>query len=191
MGNYGYALNSFRDSVKDEEGFRPKKYPDPKGKPTIGYGALIDASFPAAIRTAFPEKPKNWGQELASGRGSMTKGEAERLKQYHTETKFGEIRKSLGSDIFDRLHGDVQAGLADAHYRGSMLGPKGSPKTMALIRKGDLRAAADEFLKNDEYRYAKANPEKLGGVATRMEKFADTLRAHADYENSELPPRNP
>lgn len=186
--NYGYNTLTFKQELEPTEGFESKVKPDPKGIPTVGIGAKVDKDLPGTLRAVFPDKPKGWEYDLVKGRASITREEGQQLKDYQADQKFAQIRKALNPDIFDRLHNDVQVGLADAHYRGSMLGPKGSPKTMQLIRQGNLRAAADEFLDNDEYRFAKANPKKLGGVATRMEKFAQTLRDRADYQNTELPP---
>jgi GH24 family phage-related lysozyme (muramidase) len=64
---------------------------------------------------------------------------------------------------------NLQDNIISAFYRGSM---SGSPKTVALINKGDFSAAAKEFLNNQEYR----NALKSGsGVADRMEQVAKAL----------------
>lgn len=186
--NYGSNLATFKEKVKGNEGFSSKIYKDVYGNPTIGYGALVDKGFPKTLRTVFPDKPKGWEQEVATGRREISKDEAEQIKDYQATNKFEQIRQSLGQDVFDRLHGDVQVGLADANYRGSMLGKSGSPKTMELIRQGNLRAAGKEFLNNAEYRRAKANPGSAGGVIKRMEEFSKSLIQRADYSNPYLPP---
>jgi GH24 family phage-related lysozyme (muramidase) len=185
--HYANNLTTFKEKVKGNEGFSSKIYKDVYGNPTIGIGSLVNKDFPKTVRTVFPDKPKGWEHEVAAGRQEITRDEAEQLKDYQATNKFGEIRKELGQDIFDRLHDNVQVGLADAHYRGSMLGPSGSPKTMKLIRQGNLRAAGKEFLNNEEYRRAKASG-KMGGIVKRMEEFSKALIDNADYVRPYLLP---
>jgi GH24 family phage-related lysozyme (muramidase) len=185
--NYGSNLLAFREKVKENEGFRSKVYKDSYGNPTIGYGTLIDDSFPKTIAKLFPDKPKNWARQLSKGKVEMTQDEAEKIMSHHTTNKFDEIRREIGPDIFDRLHNKIQTGLADEHYRGGIGGGK-SPKTMDLIRQGKLKEAGKEFLDNEEYRKAKAPGSNSSGVGTRMDQLSNDMIQNAEYENTELPP---
>jgi GH24 family phage-related lysozyme (muramidase) len=187
--HYGSNLATFKEKVVGNEGYRGKVYKDVYGNKTVGIGSLVTPELPKTLRTVFPDKPKGWEQEIVAGRREISRNEAEQLKDYQATQKFDEIRKALDQDVFDRLHNEVQVGLADAHFRGSMLGKSGSPKTMELIRQGNLRAAGKEFLNNAEYRQAKASG-KLGGITKRMEDFSNTLIKHADYSNPYLQPVN-
>jgi len=185
--HYGSNLATFKEKVKGNEGFSSKIYKDVYGNPTIGFGALVDKGLPKTLRTVFPDKPKGWEQQVAAGKTEITRDEGEQLKDYQATQKFDQIRQALGQDTFDRLHNEVQVGLADANYRGSMLGKRGSPKTMEFIRQGNLRAAGKEFLNSAEFRKAKASG-KMGGIPKRMEDFSNALIRNADYSNPYLPP---
>ncbi len=89
---------------------------------------------------------------------------------------------------FNELPDNVKSELVASAYRG---GITGSPKTIALINKGDYEAAAKEFLNNKEYE----DPNTPVGVKRRMENLANAILSLAhqkgDTQYASKGSRNP
>ena len=78
---------------------------------------------------------------------------------------------------FDSLSNNLKKQIVSSWYRGSL---SGSPDTIDFINAGEWAKAADEFLKNDEYRAAIKPDAKNPGVAIRMKAVSDALRNEAN-----------
>jgi GH24 family phage-related lysozyme (muramidase) len=158
--------------LKQSEGWKPRLYKDHKGNPTIGHGALVDGSFKSTMKKVFPYQSDEWVKKVASGNMELTVSQGHDLLTHQAREKHGETRNMIGHEMFDSMHPELQTALTDAHFRGSL---KGSPKTLRLIKMGDLQGASKEFLDNDEYR---ESVKQGTGVHKRMENVAKTLAKH-------------
>lgn len=155
--------------LKQSEGWRPRLYKDHKGNPTVGHGALVDGSFKSTMKKVFPHQSDEWVKKVSSGNMELTAAQGHELLTYQAREKHNETRNMIGHDMFDNMHPELQTALTDAHFRGSL---RGSPKTMALIKAGDLQGASKEFLNNDEYRQS---VKQKTGVYKRMENVSKVL----------------
>tara|TARA_R110000782_G_C14576872_1_gene388052 strand:+ start:52 stop:528 length:477 start_codon:yes stop_codon:yes gene_type:complete len=89
--------------------------------------------------------------------------------------KEDELRSMLPD--YDMLPADFQEALMSSHYRGTL---RGSPTALKLIKQGNYKEAAAEYLDNDEYREA---VEKRLGTAGRFEREAAAiLKAGKDLQ---------
>jgi GH24 family phage-related lysozyme (muramidase) len=158
--------------LKQSEGWRSRVYKDHKGNATVGHGALVDSSFRGTMKQVFPKQSDEWINKVATGNTELTASQGHDLLSHQAKQKFGETRKMIGDKLFDTMHPELQTALSDAHFRGSL---RGSPKTLALIRAGDLSGASKEFLDNDEYRQSVKDKT---GVHKRMENISKTLAKH-------------
>lgn len=155
--------------LKQSEGWRPRLYKDHKGNPTIGHGALVDSSFHSTMKKVFPHQSDDWVKKVASGNMELTAAQGHQLLTHQAREKHGETRNMIGHEMFDSMHPELQTALTDAHFRGSL---RGSPKTLGLIKSGDLKGASEEFLNNDEYRQS---VKQKTGVHKRMENVSKAL----------------
>jgi GH24 family phage-related lysozyme (muramidase) len=153
--------------LRTKEGYEPRKYLDSKGKPTIGYGTLIDGSFDGTLQQVFPHQSKEWRQKVASGQTEITRDQAEALLSHHAKGKFDLAKKKIGEEVFDSLPNDLQMHLASETYRGML--PL-SAKTIAHIKRGDLQAASKEYIDADEYTKNTKN-----SIGKRMKELSDVL----------------
>ena len=80
------------------------------------------------------------------------------------------IRKALPN--YDSLPQYVKNGIISAWYRGD-LGPKATPKTMALMKAGDWSQAATEYLNSRDFKTG------FAGVKKRMQDNADAFTKFA------------
>ena len=171
--NQQQELDVVRDmlvpQLKQSEGWRPRLYKDHKGNPTIGHGALVDGSFKSTMKKVFPYQSDEWVKKVASGNMELTASQGHDLLTHQARQKHEETRNMIGHEMFDSMNPELQVALTDAHFRGSL---KGSPKTLGLIRAGDLQGASAEFLNNDEYRQSVKDNT---GVHKRMENTAKAL----------------
>lgn len=76
----------------------------------------------------------------------------------------------------------LQTEIVQAFYRGDF---PASKNTIALMKAGNFKQAAVEFLDNDEYRAAKNN-KNTRGIRNRMEAVAKALKAEAS-SNKDTP----
>ena len=162
---------TFIPYVKEHEGWRPSRYLDHKGNPTIGYGFLLDDSFDGTLSTVFPEKTPEWRRGIISGSGKMTEDEGTAVLSHLARGKFDKAREIIGGERFDTFSPELQTRLASENYRG-MLGK--SPKTLKHIQSGEYEAAAKEYLNARDYRENMEN-----SVGRRMLDLSDALNAEA------------
>jgi GH24 family phage-related lysozyme (muramidase) len=143
--------------IKRHEDFKPEPYLDTKNKWTIGIGTLIGKGTDADLKASPFYKKKideNTAKQIALG---------------DINKKIDLTKRLLGPEVFDSFSPKLQAQLISGAYRGDITG---SPKALALLKKGNFQGAAKEYLDNKEYREAK---QKESGVATRMEEVALTM----------------
>lgn len=127
------------DIIKRFEGFRSKPYRDPTGTLTVGYGFTRDI------------KP-------------MTKEEAEvRLVKEVSSFERG-VSKIIGRDRWEQLSDNQKAALISFAYNVG-LGNLRKSTLVKKIRQGDLRGAADEFLK-----WTKSKGKRLKGLVRRRQQ---------------------
>lgn len=153
-------LTKAREYIRSNEGVRNRPYRDSKGLWTVGIGHLMG-----------PEDIKTF-----SGK-TLTDQQINQLFERDLTAKERAARKALGAS-YDRLPGDAKVAVLDGFFRGDL---SGSPKTLKLLKDGELEKAATEYLNNAEYR-ASLELNKKGtphGVARRMERNAAALRSAA------------
>lgn len=153
--------------LKQVEGFRSRRYNDHKNNPTVGHGALIDSTLNGTLEKVFPYQSKDWRQKILTGNAELSRAQAHDLITHQARQKHDHIRDLIGHEMFDSMHPELRMHLASEHFRGSIAG---SPKTMKLIKMGDLKGASAEFLDSDEYR---ANTDN--SVGERMKKLSELL----------------
>ena len=97
-------------------------------------------------------------------------GQTEKFKNKTFKESFLKREQALVSKIpkLAKLSESLQAELMQSAYRG---GITGSPLTIGLINAGDLKGAAVEFLRNDEFTDATTS----SGIKSRMQDVADAL----------------
>lgn len=142
-------IKKFKNTLRQEEGFRPDAYkPVPTEKYfTIGYG--------------------HYGPDVNPNM-RITKDVAESLLDKDVRARFKTIQKVIPK--FLSLPESLQDAVFSEHYRGSIMG---SPKTRSLINQGRFEEAGKEFLRNEEYRNAKADGKP--GIRPRMERVSEEL----------------
>jgi hypothetical protein len=170
---------SFIPYLEAEEGWRDSVYKDTKGKPTVGYGFLVDPSFDTTLGTVFPNQPKEWRQGIASGSVKMTKDEGRAVLGHLGRQKFNQAREMVGGERFDAMSPELQTHLASEHYRG-MLGK--SPKALKLIQSGDYENASKEYLNARDFRENQKN-----SIGRRMQNLSTALSGEA----KRLKPKQP
>jgi len=142
------------EDIMEDEDYRMFPYEDAKGHRTTGIGHLGD-------------DPRNIEEGLLGyiDKAITTPSEAESLSAMDIDDKISDARSFLGPDVFDNLSEQAKLAAISMNFRGDL---RGSPKTAALIRQGDMEAAAIELLDNDDY--------KRGIARYRFEKNARRLR---------------
>ena len=126
------------EDIRGDEGYRMLPYGDVKGHRTTGIGHLGD-------------DPRNVRQGLLGfiDKSITTPNEAESLLAMDIDRKMADARSFLGKAVFDNLSEQAKMAVISMNFRGDL---RGSPKTADLIRRGKMKAAATEFLVNDDYR---------------------------------------
>ena len=138
--------------IKKNESVRNKLYRDSKGLLTIGIGHLV--------------KP----EEMALFKGkTLTDTQVEALFKKDVDQKMVLIQKHFGS-TFNSFPEAVKIAILDGYFRGDL---SSSPDTRALLKAGNFKAAAKEYLNNKEYKQAVLTGS---GVASRMQRNAELFR---------------
>jgi len=107
------------------------------------------------------------GEDFSKG---ITDEEAITLLRQDIAKREVAIRKALPE--YDSLPQYVKNGIVSAWYRGD-LGPKATPKTMALMKAGDWSQAAAEYLNSRDFKTG------FAGVKKRMQDNADAFAKFA------------
>lgn len=131
--------------IKRNEGVRNKLYRDSKGYWTIGIGHLVT--------------PQEYN--LFKGK-QLTQQEIMDLFKKDLDKKI-QLAKSYFGAKFESFSDDLKIAIIDGYFRGDL---SQSPRTRELLRRGNFKAAAKEYLNNDEYRAALTSGS---GVAKRMQ----------------------
>lgn len=138
--------------IKKNEGVRNKLYKDSKGLWTIGIGHLV--------------RP----EEMALFKGKiLTDAQVEALFKKDVEQKMSLIQKHFGS-TFNKFPEAVKIAVLDGYFRGDL---SGSPNTRELLKAGNFKLAAKEYLNNKEYKQAVLTGS---GVASRMQRNAELFK---------------
>jgi len=147
--------NSFVDKaaeyIKRNEGVRNRLYKDSKGYWTVGIGHLVT---PQEYNT-FKNK-------------TLTDKEVLDLFNKDLNKKI-QLAKSYFGSKFDTFSDDLKIAIIDGYFRGDL---PGSPRTKDLLRRGNYKGAAKEYLNNKEYQAALASGS---GVAKRMQRNAEIM----------------
>lgn len=154
--------------ISDNEGRRPTVYDDGKGNQTIGIGHMLTQNDDSLFNSLFG--PINM-TKIRSGQLALTENQIDKLFDYDYQKHAARAKRLFPN--FTTFPLNVKAAIIDGIYRGDL---SGSPKTIRLINQDAWQAAAQEYLDNREYKGAKIN--KMGGVATRMDRNA---KAFSDY----------
>ena len=93
----------------------------------------------------------------------------QQLFDHDVQAKIKLAKRKVGN--FDKLPTATQNAIVDGFFRGDL---SGSPKTLKLMNSGDFKAAAVEYLNNNEYRESK---RERTGVAPRMDRNAAAFRS--------------
>lgn len=141
------------DYIKRNEGVKNTLYKDSKGFWTIGIGHLVT-----------PEEYKNFKGKVLSDREVLN------IFQKDLDKKMSLVKSHFGS-AFDNFSQNLQIAILDGYFRGDL---SGSPRTRKLLLSNNFKAAAKEYLNNNEYRAALASGS---GVAKRMQRNAAIIAA--------------
>jgi GH24 family phage-related lysozyme (muramidase) len=138
-----------KKELRSKEGLELKAYkPVPTEKQfTIGYG--------------------HYGEDVQKDM-VITKARAEELLHEDVMSRLDQV-KNLIPD-FVTFSEDQQKAIFTEYFRGSITG---SPTAVKFINSKDYAKAAEEYLDNDEYRYARQRGKP--GIRPRMEAVADAL----------------
>tara|TARA_R100000988_G_C3902111_1_gene117987 strand:- start:43 stop:609 length:567 start_codon:yes stop_codon:yes gene_type:complete len=95
---------------------------------------------------------------------------------------------------FDSLPEELRVPMLGSWFRGGL---SGSPLTIKLIAAGKYEEAADEFLRNEEYKESlteEGRAKGMRGIGIRMKELSDALRKYGKSKRSgggSLVERNP
>ena len=159
---YDYIVQSEGKGKKGRPGYA---YRDHKGYLTVGVGHLVLRNDPILKRVA----GKNYNA-VVSGRVPLNDNQMKQLFDHDVQAKIRLAKSKVNN--FDKLPTAVRNAVVDGFFRGDL---SGSPKTLGLMNSGDFKAAAVEYLDNNEYRKSK---KEGTGVAPRMERNAAAYRAY-------------
>jgi GH24 family phage-related lysozyme (muramidase) len=159
---YDYIVQSEGKGKKGRPGYA---YRDHKGYLTVGVGHLVTRNDPVLKRIA----GKNYSAVI-SGRVPLNDSQMKQLFDYDVQSKIKLAKSKVRN--FDSLPTAVQNAIVDGFFRGDL---SGSPNTLELMNSGDFKAAAVEYLNNNEYRESK---KERTGVAPRMERNAAAYSAY-------------
>lgn len=146
-------INKAADYIKRNEGIKNTLYKDSKGYWTIGIGHLVT-----------PEEYKTFKGKVLSDKEILE------LFQKDLNKKMSLVRSHFGS-AFDNYSQDLQIAILDGYFRGDLAG---SPRTRKLLLGNNFKAAAKEYLNNNEYKAALSSGS---GVAKRMQRNAAIIAA--------------
>jgi GH24 family phage-related lysozyme (muramidase) len=140
-------------------------YKDSKGLDTVGHGHLVTKDSPKIFSEL------NISPDVLRGKSKLKPEEADKLLKRDVEVRVPQVKKLVPG--LATYSPDLQAQITSEHFRG-MLGK--SPKTVALINKGEFEQAANEFLNAKDYRESVAQKT---GIAGRMKNLSDALKKEA------------
>jgi|TARA_R100000008_G_scaffold86822_1_gene81873 GH24 family phage-related lysozyme (muramidase) len=144
---------------KGKDGRPGYAYKDHKGYLTVGVGHLVLKNDRALQQVA----GKHYSN-VVRGRTPLTDKQMEQLFNIDVKQKISAARRALPA--FDSYPQYLRNAIVDGFFRGDL---SGSKDTLALMNKGDFKAAAKEYLNHAGYRKSK---EEGTGVAGRMERNA-------------------
>lgn len=139
--------------IEKNEGRKNKPYQDGYGNWTVGVGHLMT-----------PEEVK-----LYAGK-TLSDDTIQNIFEKDIGLKLSLVRKIFGS-VYETYSDNLKVAILDGFFRGDL---SGSPKTIALLKAKKFKAAADEYLNNDEYRKS-LNSKSHKGVAYRMQRNAKII----------------
>lgn len=141
------------------EGYSDRVYPDHKGNPTIGHGLNLNDKVNQKLLTQYGYKVS----EITSGRQSISLEDANSILNQVISKKEKQIRKQIGSSLFDSLQPNEKAAVMSLGYQSlKLLGPK--------LRHGLARNNAITVLRAI---ILESNPENKPGVLARRLKEAE------------------
>lgn len=141
------------DYIKKNEGVRNTLYKDSKGYLTIGIGHLVR-----------PEEVNNYKGRV------LTDMEIEHIFKKDIQDKIAAIKREFGS-AYDMFSDNLKIAILDGYFRGDL---PGSPATKKLLKQGNFKQAAKEYLNSNEYRNSLKNKT---GIALRMIRNAKAMEA--------------
>lgn len=140
-------------------------YKDSKGLDTIGHGHLVTKESPKIFSEL------NISPDVLTGKTKLTPEQADNLLKRDVTVRLPQVKKLVPK--LNTYSPNLQAQITSEHFRG-MLGK--SPKTVALINKGEFEKAANEFLNAEDYR---KSIEQKTGIANRMKNLSNALKKEA------------
>jgi len=152
-------------------------YENSKDNPNGGYDKASGKWFPVRSLEGGSDTIA-YGHKLLPGEDfskGITDEEAVALLRQDIAKREVAIRKALPE--YDSLPQYVKNGIVSAWYRGD-LGPKATPKTMALMKAGDWSQAAAEYLNSRDFKTG------FAGVKKRMQDNADAFTKFASEKVS-------
>ena len=157
------------------EGRRLKVYdPNPRDgrpEPTIGIGHYMDRGD---SRETFKGVLPEVNYELVyQGRQSLTNDQVDRLFLADIQSYVQKTRKLVPK--FDEFPTEVKEVLVDMAYRGDLAG---SPKFRKLFNSGNVRDAADELVRREDYR--KSIENGMSGIKTRLDSHRQRLLDYSE-----------
>ena len=157
-------MKKYAQYISEFEGRRRRVYDpnikDRKPEPTIGVGHFMGRGDSREVfREVIPEV--NYDNVLR-GKEDLTDNQIDTLFAYDLP-RYVERAKKLVSN-FDNLPLYIRQAIVDMSYRGDL---GDSPKTRALINRGDFEGAAIESINRQDYRDAEGNGMK--GIRKRLD----------------------
>ena len=149
---------------KGKDGRPGYAYKDHKGYLTVGVGHLVLRNDRALKSVAGKEY-----NEVVRGRRALTDRQMEQLFNIDVKSKINSAQSKIPK--FNSYPQYIRNAIVDGFFRGDL---SGSRDTLALINKGEFKAAAKEYLNHAGYKKSKADGT---GVAGRMERNAAAFAA--------------
>ena len=134
-------------------------YKDHKGYLTVGVGHLVLRNDKVLQQVAGRDY-----NNVIRGRTPLSDKQMEQLFNIDVKAKIAAAKRKLPA--FDSYPQYLRNAIVDGFFRGDL---SGSKDTLALMNKGEWKAAAKEYLNHAGYRKSK---EDKTGVAGRMERNA-------------------
>ena len=130
-------------------------------------GLELEAYKPVSTEKQFTIGYGHYGEDVKKGM-VITEERAEELLHEDVMVRLDKV-KNLIPD-FVNFNEDAQTAIFIEYFRGSITG---SPNAVKFINSKDYAKAAEQYLDNDEYRYARQRGKP--GIRPRMEAVADAL----------------
>jgi GH24 family phage-related lysozyme (muramidase) len=179
-------LKKLERQLKKDEGFRPYAYIGHNGHYTTGWGHLIsrkEDGMQGFLNSPFGDLPlyssSKGGKLLSQGSRNLSATEGQTLLRADMAEHIRRARDSVAPHTWDRLPDELKLAIIGEEYRGSWRQSKKTREKLDYAvqnpTKENFKAAADEFLNNDEYRRHKAT-RKPSSIVARMERVADEIK---------------